>query len=250
MGAVQRLDGGGQSVDCLRYSLVTLERVSATHAQCEIVFKVALREIAEYPKGYVRLYNHKSENKIMMLKKYGYLAGFLLGDGSAHHNKSNRAYEVTIDQILHNKHLMKRIKSQMSVFGKVHHYPFNSPDGEKYRMRVYSKPLYLQVLSLKTDPIVFFKDLDSKERLEFIGGYIDADGTFSNKKLILYSKNKGLLEEIKKFLKNTCKLNSAIYGFNASSFNLDDRLIYGLQFSTKHKPVELLKSIPSVKLGY
>ena len=187
---------------------------------------------------------------VMMLRKYGYLAGFLLGDGSAHHNRSNRAYEVTIDQISHNVHLMKRIKPQMSVFGKVHHYPFNSPDGRKYRMRVYSKTLYLQVVSLKKNPIIFFKNLDSKERLEFVGGYIDADGTFSNNRLILYSKNKGLLEEIKEFLKSTCKLNSAIYRFNASSFNLCDRLIYGLQFSTRHRQADLLKNIPSVKLGY
>jgi hypothetical protein len=81
----------------------------------------------------------------LKLIEIGYLAGFLLGDGSASYNKANRSYEVTIDQIDKNKHLMVKLLEPIQQFSKPHFYKFKSPDGFKQRIRVNNKALSTKI---------------------------------------------------------------------------------------------------------
>lgn len=171
------------------------------------------------------------------LTKFGYLAGFLYGDGTCYHNPSvNRAYSVSIDQIASNTHLLKHVKRYLENFSKVHEYQFKSPDGLKTRVLVYNKNLFVQFKKLRKEPIKFFNNLDIEEKFNFLSGLLDADGTITDR-IVIYASNENLLLSFRKFLDNYGVI-SYVYKFGS---------IFGLQIYRKQSIETLKEKLMSVK---
>lgn len=125
-----------------------------------------------------------------------YLIGLLVGDGALHKRK-NGAYAVWIDQ--HTKNI-KIFRKAVSIFNSLKYktYVYNVPDN-KIRVLTYCKELFEQLKEIRENHVNFFEKLSASEKKKFIGGFFDAEGTVTDR-LVVYNKNKKLLEAIKKFL--------------------------------------------------
>ena len=173
----------------------------------------------------------------MTLKEFGYLAGFLYGDGTCYHNPSvNRAYAVWIDQIEKNTYLLEYIRQHLGNFSRVHNYQYKSPDGLKTRMLVYNKNLFFQFKKLREEPIEFFNNLDTEEKFNFLSGLLDADGTITDR-IVIYASNKNLLLNFKQFLDNH-EVISYVYKYSS---------IFGLQIYRKQSIEALKDKMISIK---
>jgi|SRR3989344_2992519 len=165
-----------------------------------------------------------------------YVAGLLFGDGVAHRNKKNRSYGIWIDQHKKNKDILEELK-RIFTNDKIKFYWYNVPDN-KIRILSYSKEKFLELKGVKENPLDYFIKLNDKGKKKFIGGFFDAEGTITDR-LVIYNKDKKLLEEIQKFLE-TLGVISHIYKFPNVS---------GLQIYRKIHIQIFKKNIKSVKLS-
>jgi hypothetical protein len=76
---------------------------------------------------------------------------------------------------------------------------FYSIQESKKRIMVYSKKLFQQFDEMMKNPTQFFLSLDENEKKEFIAGFLDAEGTVTDR-VVIYNSNKNLLESMKEFL--------------------------------------------------
>lgn len=164
------------------------------------------------------------------LEKLGYLAGFLYGDGTCYHNPANRSYSVWIDQIESNTYLLKYARGYLGRFSKVHEYQYKSPGGLKTRILVHNKNLFIQFKKLREEPIKFFNRLSKEEKINFISGLLDADGTITDR-IVIYASNENLLKRFEQFLKNY-EVVGNVYKFGSIS---------GLQIYSKKSINALIK---------
>jgi hypothetical protein len=162
-----------------------------------------------------------------------YLAGLLLGDGTLFRGK-NRAYAVWIDQHLRNRRILDRAEEKLKANRlNVHRYSFLN----KERVLVYSKETYLAFKNLKRKPVEYFKSLDEKAKFQFISGFLDAEGTITDR-LVIYSKSRELLEAMQSFIVGL-GVNCYIYKFGK---------VYGLQVYERKSIAFLSSRLNSVKL--
>ncbi len=168
------------------------------------------------------------------MKQNPYLAGVLYGDGTCHHGK-NRAYAVWIDQIDRNKFILDRVVDELKKLGlNVHHYAHQN----KFRALVYSKDFYNIFSSLRKDIVNFFENLTVNQKLEFISGFFDAEGTVTDR-LVLYNGNLKLLKSIKRFF-DSIDVISYIYRYGK---------IYGIQVYRKKSLMVLKEKLNSEKIN-
>jgi len=168
------------------------------------------------------------------MKVDAYLAGLLYGDGTSHHSKSNRAYQVWIDQAERNKYIAEEAKKYLEAIGlNVHFYGHQ----DKVRASVYSKEFFEFFRELRENVLDFFEALFRKEKLRFIAGFFDAEGTITDR-YVFYNGNHGLLKAIVGFLKHE-GVKSYIYSFGS---------IYGIQIYRKDDAKKFQSLIPSLKI--
>ncbi len=165
-----------------------------------------------------------------------YVVGLLFGDGVAHRNKRNRSYAIWIDQHEMNLDILEELK-RIFERDKIKFYWYKVPD-KKIRIYSCSKERFLELKSIKENPVGFFKKLNNKGKKKFIGGFFDAEGTVTDR-LVIYNKDKKLLDEIKTFLE-TLGIISYIYKFPK---------VFGLQIYRKIHIQIFKKHIKSVKLS-
>ena len=167
-----------------------------------------------------------------------YLAGFLLGDGCLH-KLSNGAYAVWIDQSAKNADLLKRVKTFMKAYGKIHEYEYidRRHNARKLRILVYSKDLFEEFKRLKDDPVSFVERIDEEEFLLFLSGLLDSDGTVTDR-VVFYSSSKNLLEKISEKLEKLM-IKPHIYRFGG---------VFGLQIHDKTSLAILSRTLSSGKL--
>ena len=163
-----------------------------------------------------------------------YLMGVLFGDGTCNYSKSNRAYQVWIDQHIKNEDIAKKTKSLFIDSGfNVHYYYFLN----KVRVRVYSKELYKLFKEMRLNPKDYFNNLSNHDKLEFIAGFFDAEGTVTDR-YVMYNMEKKLLDVMKSFLEVSIKCY--IYKFGK---------VYGLQIYRKNDMKKFKEIIPSIKIN-
>lgn len=168
------------------------------------------------------------------MKQNPYLAGVLYGDGTCHHGK-NRAYAVWIDQIDRNKFILDRVVNELENLElKVHYYSHQN----KFRALVYSKDFYNKFSLLRKNVVSFFESLTVNQKLEFISGFFDAEGTITDR-LVLYNGNLKLLKSIKRFF-DSIDVISYIYRYGK---------IYGIQIYRKKSLIVLKKKTNSEKIN-
>jgi len=155
-----------------------------------------------------------------------YLIGMLVGDGSLEKRK-NRAYAVWIDQHTRNLPILQRIERILKEQG-LKTYFYDIPNSKKI-FEIFKKA--------KQNPSQFFKGLGDEEKLQFISGFLDAEGTVTDR-IVIYNSNKMLLEEIQEFLKSK-GISSHIYTFGK---------VFGLQIYRRSEIKKLMKLLNSVKL--
>lgn len=161
-----------------------------------------------------------------------YLAGVMFGDGTCHRGK-NRAYAVWIDQHEKNKDIIDEVEKRFQKAKyKIYRYSFLN----KIRVLTYSKELFRWFKELRSNPTSYFSKLSEKEKLDFVGGFFDAEGTYTDR-VVIYNGDKKLLEEIQKFFVKL-KMSAYIYKFGK---------IYGVQIYKKENISELKKKIYSIK---
>jgi len=165
-----------------------------------------------------------------------YVAGLLFGDGVAHHNIRNRSYAIWIDQHKRNLDILEELE-KIFIKKKIKFYKYKVPDN-KIRIYSCSKERYLKIRYVKDNVVEFFQKLNNRQKKKFIAGFFDAEGTITDR-LVIYNKDKELLEEIKKFLE-TLSIISYIYKFSK---------VFGLQIYRKIHVQLFRKHINSVKLS-
>lgn len=127
-----------------------------------------------------------------------YLLGLLAGDGARYLGKNGR-YMVWIDQQERNIKILERAKTILESLGfNVFFYPV--PDNKK-RVAVYSKKLFLEFEKMMENLADSFESLNQEDKKEFVSGFLDAEGTVTDR-IVIYNSNIKLLESIKKFLEN------------------------------------------------
>lgn len=170
--------------------------------------------------------------------KFGemYLFGLLVGDGTKYRGKNGR-YMVWIDQHIKNRKIVEKAKNILEASG--FNVFFYQVPGNKKRVLVYSKKLFQKLSEIMKDPTRFFQSLDEEDKKEFIAGFVDAEGTVTDR-LVIYNSNKELLEAIRGFLSNV-GIVCYIYQFGK---------IFGLQIYRKSSLKMLKAIIPgSIKLS-
>lgn len=105
------------------------------------------------------------------------------------------------------------------------------------KILVYSKKIFEIFKKAKQNPSQFFKGLGDEEKLQFISGFLDAEGTVTDR-IVIYNSNKMLLEEIQEFLKSK-GISSHIYTFGK---------VFGLQIYRRSEIKKLMKLLNSDKL--
>ena len=125
-----------------------------------------------------------------------YLSGVLVGDGCKYLAK-NGAFSVWIDQHNRNLKILEKTKKILEKDGYKTYY-YKIPDN-KQRVLTYSKKLYLEFENIRKNLIEYFEKLPKKEKMKFIAGFFDAEGTVTDR-LVIYNSNRKLLESLKKFL--------------------------------------------------
>lgn len=164
-----------------------------------------------------------------------YLMGLLLGDGTSNYSKSNGAYQVWIDQKrFDNEYIAQEAKRLFEKLGfNVCYYYFL----DKVRARVYSKELFTLFRNMKSNPKAYFDNLSSKNKLKFISGFFDAEGTVTDR-YVIYNGDSILLESMQSFLE-TKSIVSYIYKFGK---------VFGLQIYRKNDMIKFKKIIRSLKV--
>ena len=107
----------------------------------------------------------------------------------------------------------------------------------KRRVLVYSKRLFKIFQEAKQEPSKFFETLDDSEKLQFISGFLDAEGTVTDR-VVIYNSDKELLRKIQDFLRKK-EIISHIYTFGK---------IFGLQIYRRDHIKRLVKLLSSIKL--
>ena len=134
---------------------------------------------------------------------YPRLLGFLFGDGYCYRHKSG-AYVVAFEQKLNAKKIIRNYKKKLeeitSLLEGDARKVFIKRKGEKAEIYVYSKKLYREVKMIKQHPVEVFRKMKTQEKIEFITGIIDADGTVIQNEIAIYNSNRELLSHIKAFL--------------------------------------------------
>ncbi len=125
------------------------------------------------------------------------ILGFLYGDGCCYKNESNGAYVVEFEHSRKNIETVEKYYQLMRKFGSV----LKVVKGDKIRVTMYSKSLFQLLKKVKNNPEKYFKSLEEPEKLYFILGFLDADGSITKNEIVIYDKNKILLEAIHDFLK-------------------------------------------------
>ena len=170
-----------------------------------------------------------------------YLVGVLYGDGSISKRKDG-AYAVWIDQVKRNRDIIERVKSQFKQLGlKVFAYRYYAKADHtfKYRALVYSKKLFLELRKIFKDISNYTKKLAAGAVKSFIAGFLDAEGTVTDR-VVIYNKNLELLQTIQDRLTRMDIPNVYIYKFG---------VVEGLQIYRMNSLRKLVKEIPSVKLN-
>ncbi len=163
-----------------------------------------------------------------------YLGGLLYGDGTSNYGKKNKAYAVWIDQHQRNLLIVERAKIEFQKLGlNVHYYSYSN----KIRAMVYSKQLFREFREMKQNPQIFFSKLSKSNKMEFIAGFFDAEGTVTDR-LVVYNGNIDILKEIQKFL-TILEIYGKIYRYGK---------IHGLQIYKIKEIVLMQKYIPSIKI--
>jgi len=125
-----------------------------------------------------------------------YVLGLLAGDGTRYSDKKGR-YMVWIDQHIKNSKMLQKFETIMKNLGfKV--FVYRIP-GNKIRAQIYSKEVFLKFENLMKNIEKAFDSLSDSEKLDFIAGFFDAEGTITDR-LVIYNKNLELLNKIKAFL--------------------------------------------------
>jgi len=168
------------------------------------------------------------------MEEYG--LGLLFGDGVAHRNIRNRSYAIWIDQHEKNLDILEELE-RIFIKEKIKFYKYKVPEN-KIRIYSCSKERYLILKEVKENVVDYFKKLNIRGKKKFIAGFFDAEGTVTDR-LVVYNKNKKLLEEMKKFLE-TLDVIGHIYKFPK---------VFGLQIYRKHHVHMFKKHINSVKLS-
>ena len=164
-----------------------------------------------------------------------WLLGVLVGDGTIYIDKKNGRYMVWIDQHLRNREVIEMVEKE---FRKIHFKPFKyRVPSNKIRILIYSKEFCNRLREIKKSPEKYFKSLSNNEKLEFISGFYDAEGTITDR-IVIYNKNYDLLEEIKKFLE-TLQIESSIYRFGK---------VFGLQIHKKSSIKKFIEKTDSIRL--
>lgn len=165
----------------------------------------------------------------------GYLAGVLFGDGSLFYGK-NKAYSVWIDQHQRNLKVLDKVAMIFSSEGyKIFRY---SAGNNKFRVLVYSKDLFADFTDLKKDPVKYFQSLTRQEKMKFIEGFFDAEGTFTNR-IVLYNSRIELLKTLQKFM-DDLQIHSNLYQFGKVS---------GLQIHRKGDIEKFCKRFKPERIG-
>ncbi len=164
-----------------------------------------------------------------------YLAGVLFGDGTYNKGK-NGAYYVWIDQHERNSKILDRVSEILQDNGhKI--YRYRVPDN-KLRVLTYSKKLFVEFQELRKNPVTHFEILNKKNKLKFVAGFFDAEGTHTDR-IVIYNSHLKLLEAVQSFLK-TIGIFPAIYKFGKIS---------GLQLYKKEYVEKFKKNINAIKIA-
>lgn len=116
---------------------------------------------------------------------------------------------------------------------------YSVPDNKK-RVVVYSKSLFQKFERMMENLMKFFESLDEESKKEFITGFLDAEGTVTDR-VVIYNGNIGLLTSIRKFLEKF-GIICYIYRFGK---------IFGLQIYRKDSIRILKKELKSsIKLSF
>lgn len=161
------------------------------------------------------------------------MIGLLFGDGTSHYGK-NKAYAVWIDQHQNNSYIIDRAYKEFRKLGlNVHRYKFLN----KERAMVYSKQLFQKFRGVKSNPVAYFRGLSDKEKILFISGFFDAEGTITDR-IVLYNSNTSLLRAIQKFW---LKLGIEGYLYRYGK-------IHGIQVYRRSQIARLVKNMKSEKV--
>ena len=129
------------------------------------------------------------------------LLGFLLGDGYAIYNKARKSYDVGFEQsIRKNWPILAVYTALMTKTGNKIQVGLKKDD--KMRVYIYSRPLYYHIKELRRTSAETFMAMKDVEKLRFIAGFFDAEGSITAKEISLYNKDKELLDAIVKFLRS------------------------------------------------
>ena len=166
-----------------------------------------------------------------------YLLGLLAGDGTKYLGRNGR-YCVWIDQQLSNIKILEKAKNILDSLG-FNTFFYKIP-GNKKRVLVYSKQLFQEFSNMTENLTKFFRSLTKEEKNEFIAGFLDAEGTVTDR-VVIYNKDRKLLENIKEFLITEYGIICYIYHFGK---------IFGLQIYRKNS-INTLKRVikDSIKLS-
>jgi len=165
-----------------------------------------------------------------------YLLGLLAGDGARYLGKKGR-YMVWIDQQVKNLKILEKAKQILEALGL--NVFFYAVPGNKKRVLVYSKKLFEEFSRMMENLPDFFNSLTEDGKKEFIAGFLDAEGTITDR-IVIYNKNRKLLESIKGFL-TKLGVKSYIYQFGK---------VFGLQIYKRESIAILKKEIKgSIKLS-
>ena len=169
-----------------------------------------------------------------------YIVGIMYGDGSISKRKDG-AYAVWIDQTERNRPIVEHLIPKLQQLGhKVYSYRYfaKADNVWKYRALVYSKELYSDLKSKFAKIVTYFEGLSDDEAKEFIAGFMDAEGTVTDR-VVIYNGNRALLEAIQRRLESIGIQYTYIYKFGT---------IDGLQIYRRQSREKFTSAIASVKL--
>ncbi len=128
------------------------------------------------------------------------LIGFLVGDGFYYMKRSRKNYLVGFVQSSKRREIPEVYKSLLSIIFNRKPIEERAPNNV-VKVYIYSKDAYYFFKEIKDDPAKYFRQIPPEEKIKFLGGFTDAEGTVKRDRIILYNANRDLLIEIQEFLK-------------------------------------------------
>ena len=138
------------------------------------------------------------------------LVGFLVGDGFCTKKKRRKNYLVGFHQAKKKSQIIKVYMDLLVKEAGKQHPIIEMAPKDVVKVYVYSKSLYQTLKAIKDNPSEYFEKLSSKDKVKFIGGFIDAEGCVKCDRVILYNSDRALLFTMQNFIR-FCGISSTLH---------------------------------------